>query len=264
MTGKVTVTAEDGIGKITLRCSDRSNAIDLDMYRRVCSELSDLGRNPAARVILIEAEGPDFSIGEDFEHLAALEADGRYYEWAHGYRGWIAETWHNPKLVIAAVRGRALGVGCELALLSDVTYASVSACFGHPETARGIVPFTVWPWLVGPKLAKEYLATGKLISAERAHLAGLINTVVAEDELEVHALKFATDIAAMPQGTPGANKRRINWAFRDISRVLHDDRLYDVDFDWLVDSRAVDQAFYSTVSSRGVRDAIRHRDEEFK
>jgi len=264
MTSMIALSVEDGVGRLRLARPDRGNAIDLEGYRAIAAGLAKLGGDPAARVILLDAEGPDFSVGEDFDYLARLEQAGRYREWVEGYRGWIAETWHNPKLLVCAVRGRALGIGCELALLADVTYAADTAAFGHPETQRGIVPYTVWPWLVGPKLAKEYLATGRSIAAPRAHLAGLINGVLPEDKLETHALAFARDIATMPDGTAGANKRRINWAFRDVSRVLHDDRLYDVDFDWQVKARGIDKAFYQSVKSTGVREAIRKRDEEFE
>jgi enoyl-CoA hydratase/carnithine racemase len=263
MSERVRVTVDDGVGTLVLARAG-GNAIDIAMYGDIVDALARLGSNPDARVILVRADGMDFSVGEDWEELGRLEREGRYDAWTGRYRGWIGHTWHNPKLVVAEVRGRALGIGCELALLADVTFAAADAQFGHPETARGIAPWTIWPWLVGSKLAKEYLATGRPMSAERAHLAGLINAALPSAELEAHVQAFVADIASMPAGTPGANKKRINWAFRDVSRVLHDDRFYDVDFGWLVASRAVDQGFYKSVADSDVRTAIRKRDSAFR
>lgn len=253
----------EGVGEIVLARKDAANAIDLSMYREICAALERAGADDAARAILLRAEGQDFSVGEDIEYLAGLERDGRFGEWTAGYKGWIPYTWHNPKFVVAAVRGRALGVGCELALLADVTFASRTAAFGHPETRRGMVSHTVWPWLVGPKVAKEYLATGGTMSGEVAQQKGLINAAVDDAALDAHVLAFVRDLATMPPGTPGANKKRINWAYRDISRVLHDDRQYDVDFEWLVKAREVDYAFYNSVAKEGVTGAVRKRDDKF-
>lgn len=253
----------EGVAEVALSRIDAANAIDLAMYREICAALERAAADESARAILVRAEGQDFSVGEDIDYLAGLERDGRFGEWTAGYKGWIPSTWHNPKFVVASVRGRALGVGCELALLADVTYASKNAVFGHPETQRGMVSHTVWPWLVGPKVAKEYLASGAGMSGEVAAQKGLINAAIDDDALDAHVLAFVRDLATMPPGTPGANKKRINWAYRDISRVLHDDRHYDVDFEWLVKAREVDYAFYSTVARDGVTEAVRKRDTKF-
>jgi enoyl-CoA hydratase len=253
----------DQVAHITLDRPARANAIDLDVYRELCDALICAGDDPDVRVIMLTATGPDFSIGEDMEYLADLERTSRGAEWNRAYKGWIPVTWHNPKFVVACVRGRALGIGCELALLADVTFAGHSATFGHPEVQAGIVTHTIWPWLVGPKVAKEYLATGKSMTAQVAHQKGLINAAIEDSELDAHVSRFVNDLASMPAGTPGANKKRINWAYRDVSRVLHDDRFYDVDYDWLVTARQVDEAFYSKVAEQGVSTAVRGRDSGF-
>jgi enoyl-CoA hydratase/carnithine racemase len=246
----VKVAVANGVGEVVL-ARPGGNAIDLEIYQALGEQFVQLGGRDDVSVILLRGQGSDFSIGEDMDYLAAL------------YRGWIAPLWHNPKLVVAAVQGRALGIGCELALLADVTFAGSGARFGHPETAKGIVTHTVWPWLVGPKVAKEYLATGRLMTADQAHHFGLINAALPDDLLAEHVLRFVADIATMPKGTPGANKKRINWAFRDVSRALFDDRFYDVDFDWLVEMRAVDASFYQSVAKSDVRTAVRKRDAAF-
>lgn len=253
----------DHIAEITLDRSGSGNSIDLNMYTALFEALARAGADDDVRSILLKSNGPDFSIGEDLKYLAELEQKNQFGKWLNAYRGWIPVTWHNPKFVVASVRGRAWGIGCELALLADVTFATKNSSFGHPETQRGIVGHTIWPWLVGPKVAKEYLATGAVMTGAVAHEKGLINAALDEADLDAHVKAFVTDLASMPGGTPGANKKRINWAYREVSRVLYDDRLYDVDFQWAVDARKVDQAFYDSVAKEGVTGAIRARDKKF-
>jgi enoyl-CoA hydratase len=253
----------DHVAEITLNGPSNGNAIDLDCYRALCEALDRAGKSDEVHAILLRGGADDFSVGEDFDYLAGLEDAGRFGEWTRGFRGWVPFTWHNPKFVVASVRGRAMGIACELALLADVTFAEKQAAFGHPETQRGIVGHTIWPWLVGPKVAKEYLATGGTMSGEVAAQKGLINAALDADRLDAHVRAFVTDLATMPDGTPGANKKRINWAYRDVSRVLHDDRQYDVDFEWTVAARKVDQAFYDSVKEQGVSQAVKSRDANF-
>lgn len=261
----ITYRVAQHVAEIAIDRPARGNAFDLDLYRALCEALVRAGDDDEARAILLTGNGPDFSVGEDFEYLAGLERDGRFGEWSRGFRGWVPVTWHNPKFVVAAVRGRALGIGCELALLADVTFATRDARFGHPETQRGMVSHTIWPWLTGPKVAKEYLATGATMSGAVAQQKGLINAALDGDAaLDAHVRAFVADLATMPPGTPGANKRRINWAYRDVSRVLHDDRQYDVDFEWVVGARQIDKEFYDSVSKDGVTRAVRARDAKFK
>ena len=253
----------DHVAEITLNLPERGNAIDLETYKALCEALTRAGAQDDVRAILLTGAGPDFSVGEDFDYLRTLERENRFGEWTRGFQGWVPVTWHNPKFVVASVRGRAMGIGCELALLADVTFASADARFGHPETQRGMVGHTIWPWLVGPKVAKEYLATGATLSGTAAAQKGLINAALDAVKLDAHVRAFVTDLATMPSGTPGANKKRINWAFRDVSRVLFDDRQYDVDFEWAVAARKVDQAFYESVKEQGVAQAVKSRDAKF-
>ncbi len=260
----VHVSESDGIGHVTLTRPGASNKINAQMYAELVAAFRDLGASSASDVIVISGDGPDFCAGEDFEELGQVQDAGRLEQWLEAFPGFVPLVWHNPKICIAAVRGRALGIGCELALLADITLADDSAVFGHPEAKAGFAPRTVWPWLVGPKVAKEYLATGNLMAGHAAREAGLINKTCRADQLDTEVRHLAEEIVAMPKGTPGANKKRISWAWRDISRVLYDDRFYDVSSDWLVGARDVDAQFYRSVATLGFHEALRQREQQFE
>lgn len=260
---KVTVKIGERISNITLNRPAVRNAIDLDMYGQLCDALMQAGSSEEVDVIVLRGEGGTFSVGEDLVELARMDAEGRLEEWQRIYRGFVQVTWLLPKMVIAGVSGEALGIGCELALLADVTFADENAKFGHPEAAIGITAPTVWPWLAGPKIAKEYLSSGRVMSASEAARVRLINRAMPADRLEEEIDALAHDFASMPPGTAVANKRVLNWAYRDISRVLVDDVVYRNEFAWLIENRSVDASFYEDVRDHGVTAALRKRNAPF-
>ncbi|MCR5710621.1 MAG: enoyl-CoA hydratase/isomerase family protein [Bacteroidales bacterium] len=139
------------------------------------------------RLLVITGEGKAFVAGADISEMAHLgEEEGL----AFGRRG--ARVFKKiedlPFPVIAAVNGFALGGGCELAMACDIRIASVKARFGQPEVGLGIIPgFSGTyrlPKLVGQGVAKELIYTGRMIDADEAMRIGLVNRVVAPEELD--------------------------------------------------------------------------------
>ena len=104
--------------------------------------------------------------------------------------------------MIAAVRGFALGGGCELAMHADIIVAGDSAKFGQPEIRIGIIPggggTQRLPRAVGKFKAMKMLLTGDIISAQEADAMGLVSEVVPDAEVEARALALATQIAQLP------------------------------------------------------------------
>ena len=124
----------------------------------------------------------------------------------------IMRFWDSPKPTVSAVQGYCLGGGMEMALACDLTVAAENALFGEPEVsiASGVVALLL-PWFTGPKLAKELLLTGDTkVPAERIYEMGLINRVVALDELRDTALKLAETIAMNDRLSVEITKRAIN------------------------------------------------------
>jgi cyclohexa-1,5-dienecarbonyl-CoA hydratase len=89
--------------------------------------------------------------------------------------------------VLVVVNGPAIGGGSELAAFGDMVVATPNARFAQPEIKLGVFPplaSTIFPYIVGPRLALELVLTGQAITAERARDLGLVNRLVPEDQLE--------------------------------------------------------------------------------
>ena len=151
-----------------------------------------------------------FAAGADIGELAdqtpeRLAADGHFDAWER-----IAAV---GLPVIAAVRGYALGGGCELAMSCDLIIAGDDARFGQPEIRIGVMPGAGGTQrlarAVGRGLAMELILTGRMLGAEDARVAGLVNRVVPAAETVTVALDLAAQIAAMPPLAVRAAKQAI-------------------------------------------------------
>ncbi|WP_211463979.1 enoyl-CoA hydratase/isomerase family protein [Actinocrinis puniceicyclus] len=119
-----------------------------------------------------------------------------------------------PKPVIAAVTGFALGGGCELALCADLRVAAVDAKFGQPEIKLGLIPGAGGTQrlarLVGPARAKDLVFTGRMVGGEEALRIGLVDRVLAPQQVYPNALAWAAELAAGPAFALRAAKEAID------------------------------------------------------
>ncbi len=147
--------------------------------------------------VIITGEGKAFVAGADIVQMKPYKS-----EEGRDYAGYAQSTFNKiealPKPVIAAVNGYALGGGCELSLSCDIRIASEKAQFGQPEVTLGIIPCfggtQRLPRLIGAGLAKQMIYSGKFFSAEEALRFGLVNKVVAPEELLSEAKAMMKDI----------------------------------------------------------------------
>jgi enoyl-CoA hydratase/carnithine racemase len=159
---------------------------------------------PGIRALVLTGAGRGFCSGEDLTELGdTLETQGG----VDGLSERVARLQRLtrrlvdlPIPVIAAVNGPAVGLGAELALNCDLRIAADSATIGFPEVRRGLLVTNgglyLLPRLVGQGRTMELLMGGERISAERAEQIGLVNEVVADEELLDHALRLAEGLAA--------------------------------------------------------------------
>jgi enoyl-CoA hydratase len=201
----------DHVALVTINRREALNALSFDLLDELATTLERLDRDPDCRAIVLTGAGTRaFAAGADIPELAAqtsvsLTVDGRFASW-----GRIAAI-GTP--LIAAVRGFALGGGCELAMICDMIVAGEDAQFGQPEIKLGVMPGAGGTQrltrAVGKAKAMELILTGRTMSAAEAEASGLVTSVVpAEATLEA-ALELAERVAAQPPLAVRAAKEAI-------------------------------------------------------
>ena len=205
------------VARLTLARPERANAINQAMLGEIRTALDEIEQDAEVRALIVTGAGAAFSSGFDLKEQMERRPTG-VEAWGPLLRkdfDTIMRFWHFPRPTIAAVRGPCLAGACELALACDITIASQDAFFGEPELkfGAGIVAM-ILPWVVGPKVAKEIILLGEdRIPAARARDIGMVNRVVAAEELEGAALAVAEHIAAIDPNLVKETKRAINRAF---------------------------------------------------
>jgi len=196
------LTAREGAVLTIALNRPKANALSLELMQELGRAVAE-GRDDAEiRVILITGgEGKFFAAGADIPTLQATR-DNPLVEGgllAEGLKT-IDTIEQCPKPVVAVVNGFALGGGCEVCLACHLRIASELAVFGQPEINLGIIPG--WggmhrlPVIVGDGRAREWLLTGRNVSAQEAYAAGLVSMVVPHEALPVTALELAEVLAS--------------------------------------------------------------------
>lgn len=201
------------VGLIRLNDSATLNAVSIEMVEQLAAALKEL--EASSRAVLLSGVGRAFSSGANL-------SDGIDFDDAEIDFGLSLETHMNPLMCqlrdltipwITAVRGAAAGVGCSLALASDLVMASETAYFMQAFSRIGLVPDGGSSHLlvrtIGRVRAMEMVLLGERIPAARALEWGLVNFVVADDRLESEALVLAERLANGPSSL--AQTRRMVW-----------------------------------------------------
>jgi enoyl-CoA hydratase len=193
------VEINDGIGIVKINRPKALNSLNSETLVEIKDVGEKLNSDPAVRVVIVTGEGKAFIAGADILEMKDLNAlEGMAFsQRGHDALGAI-ENMRKP--VIAAVNGYALGGGFEVALSCDIIYASEKAKVGFPETTLGIFPgfggTQRTAKLAGLAKAKELIFSGRTISAGEAYEMGLINKVVAPEQLMDEVMALAGQIKA--------------------------------------------------------------------
>jgi enoyl-CoA hydratase/carnithine racemase len=195
---------EAGIALVTLNRPEARNCLSLAMIEALAGTVRALSANRDVRAIVLAAAGTVYCAGHDLKELTSHRAD------PDGGRGFYAETMRRcadlmqaivacPKPVIAAVQGTATAAGCQLVATCDLAVAAAHAQFCTPGVDIGLfcsTPMVALARNVPRKRAMEMLLLGDMLSAADAAQYGLVNRVVAQQEVLPAALAMARRIAA--------------------------------------------------------------------
>ena len=208
---------EESIATITFNRPKALNALNSVLLSEFSKVLDQIASDEDIRVLVLTGAGDKaFVAGADIKELAVLNPLQAKIFIQKG-QSIINKIVALPIPVIAAINGYALGGGSEMALACDFIYASRTANLGLPETTLGLIPgyggTQRLPRLIGANRAKELIYTGKVISADEALSIGLVNKVLAPDELMDAVRKTAHSIVSKGRVSIRAAKEVINFGF---------------------------------------------------
>lgn len=206
----------EGVSLIRIARPEVRNALRTQTLAEIADALRIVEGDARLRACVITGDDKAFAAGADIRELAALDAtaaraDVRPQHWR------AIQACAKP--LIAAVRGYALGAGCEMALLADMVVAAENACFGQPEINLGIIPgaggIQRLTRALGKPLAMKMVLTGERLDAAQALAAGLVCEVTAVDQCLPRALELAHAISLKAPLAVAAAKRLVNLAYEE-------------------------------------------------
>ena len=252
----------DRILTITLNRPDRLNAFTPRMGAELLEALDRADADDDVRAIIVTGEGRGFCAGAD------LGGGGGTFDWRErqadgeiprdGGGQVTLRIFDLTKPIIAAINGPAVGVGITMTLPMDIRMVAEGAKIGFVFTRRGIVPEAASSWflprVVGISQAMEWVATGRVFSAEEAHAGGLVRSVHAPAELLPAARALAEEIRDHTAPVSVAVGRRLLWTMLGAEHPMDAHR---------ADSRAMFARGQSADAAEGVTAFLEKRPAEF-
>lgn len=203
MTDHVRTDTSAGVLTLTINRPDKKNALTRDMYQALADAITAAERSDAVRCILIQAEGDTFTAGNDIKDFAAINAGDSSGDAVrlHGNPLLIALA-NATRPIVAAVNGRAVGVGTTMLLHCDLVFAAEDAVLTTPFVNLALVPEAasslLLPARIGHARAFAMFVLGEPVDAQKALAWGLVNAVVPVAALRASARRAAEAIAGKP------------------------------------------------------------------
>jgi len=215
------------IATITFNRPDKRNAISFGLLNELMQALDEV-EGSAAQVLIVTGAGRAFCAGLDLEELKGLL--GKTHDENVKDSARMAQIFRRiydfPKPTIAAVNGAAIAGGTGIATMCDFTLAVPETKLGYTEVRIGFVPAivsSVLVWQVGHKIARDLLMTGRLFDAAEAHGYGLVNEVVAPEQLLNRARELANQLLENSPSSVRMTKKLINgFIAQDLDRQIAD------------------------------------------
>ena len=209
--------ASTGIARLTLDNPSRRNAYDPAMREQLGAYLDELAADDETKVVLLRGEGGVFSTGADMANAYSwygtdaarkgdprppqrpsqrrrLSVDRKTFDFYHNFMGY-------PKVIVAAVRGFALGGGFEMALMADISVVARDAKVGMPATrflGPALGSLHMFFYRLGPTLARRFLLTGDTLAAEKLEHLAIFTEVIDDAAVDARASWWAQKAARMP------------------------------------------------------------------
>ena len=209
---------DNGVATVTMNDPEKLNAIGPDNHKELEYIWIDLAKDETIKAIVLTGAGRAFSAGGDIKKMAARAGTEFGLQYALRVPQNTLRIFEHmlltPQPILAAVNGDAIGLGMTLALFADMSIVAEDAKLGDTHVKVGLVAgdggAVIWPLLVGPQRAKEFLMRGKLLKGAEAAAMSLVNYAFPKESVLAEAQKIATEIAANPVWAVRWSKASIN------------------------------------------------------
>jgi enoyl-CoA hydratase len=246
---RIVATRSERILTLTLTAPNPVNAVDGEMHHELSRIFLDAQDDPASDLIVLTGAGRAFCAGGDTAWFKThIENPASFRALGPEAKRIITSLLELEKPILCRLNGAAAGLGATIALMCDVIIASDKAVVGDPHVKVGLVAgdggAIIWPQLIGFARAKELLMTGEMLTAERALHLGLINHVVAHEQLDSKVAEVADRILANPRWAVRWTKTTANIPLRALAAQLLDAAMaYELLSNSLADRREAVAAF---------------------
>lgn len=220
VSARISTRIDGQVGWLIFDHEARRNAVTLSMWQAIPDAVGELDRDPDVRVIVLRGAGTDaFVAGADISEFEQSRVGDSAIEYERANTAAYDAITSTSTPTIAMIHGFCVGGGLAIALCADIRYSDTDGRFTIPAAKLGVgyrgAAVAQLQQIVGPAVAKEILFSAKLFDAEHALRWGLVNEVVAPDDLEAHVLDMAGRIAANAPLTQHAVKLAANGAADD-------------------------------------------------
>ena len=209
---------DGGVALLVFDNAARANSIDASITAELHGHVKDLLADPAVKAIVLTGAGKTFSTGADVKQFAQGVKDGTTVQWVLDTTAelhpLLLELRASPKVFVAAVNGVAAGGGLGLALAADVRIGGPDARFAAGYFGLGLSPDggSTWllPRLIGEQRTRQFFFTNEVMPAEEAHFTGILDELVAANEVLPHALAVAKEWGAWSKWSKESTKRLLD------------------------------------------------------
>ena len=224
------IEKEGKLAIVTLNQPETGNRIAHRFHVELQDIWADLSRDKGVNAILLQGSGKYFSVGGNVKGMLERPGGDVFEEGEMieptGGRRIVQNILDCDQPIVCAINGDCIGLAATIALLCDITVASETARIGDPHVKIGLVAgdggAVIWPLLVGPNRAKEYLMRGTLIKGAEAARIGLVNHAVPVEQVYAKAREIAEELANGPTWAIRWTKLSVNKQLKDQFNLIMD------------------------------------------
>lgn len=250
------VDVREGVPVITITREEKLNALNTEVFGEIQRAVEWLSEESDSNTIILTGSGRAFIAGADLGEYGDSSAENFEAFQRLGQKVYGALRDSN-KIIVAALNGYALGGGLEMAIATDIVFASSYAKLGLPEVKLGLLPGGGGTVFLGdflpPGVVKDIILTGRMLSADEAFRWGIVQKVSVAEELLGDAVDYCRGLNTLSPDALG-----------EIKNALDPRRKTSIDEKLVVEREALMRLYHSDNGQEGIRAFLEKRDPTFR